>query len=118
MYLRIDAGNFASQDIHVRILAFGAAFLFAVHAQLTVTLLGANAAAFHGLTAGRVRQLPRDLDMQFQESLQCHVGRKGLHALQIRRIFGSINAHNTSACTSMPLINGPESMHRASNAAN
>ena len=98
MYLRIDAGNFASQNIHVRIFAFGTAFLLAMYAQLTITLLRANATAFHGLTAGRVRQFSRDFDVQFQESLQCHVGRKGLHALQTGCMFGSINARNTCTC--------------------
>lgn len=54
-YLGINARNFAPQDIHVRVLALGAAFLLAVDAQGAVAFLGANAATFHGLAAGRVR---------------------------------------------------------------
>lgn len=77
----------------MRIFALGAAFLLAVYAQLAITLLRTNAATFHGLTTSRVRQFPRDFDMQFQESLQCHVGRKGLHALQIGCTFGSISVY-------------------------
>lgn len=80
-YLGIDARDFAPQDVHVRVLALRAALLLAMHAQGAVALLGADAAPFHGLAAGRVRQFARDFDVQLQETLQGHVGREGLHAL-------------------------------------
>lgn len=81
-YLGIDARYFTPQDVHVSVLALGATFFLAVDAEAAVTLLGTNAATFHGLAAGRVRQLSCDLDVQLQESLEGDVGRERLDALR------------------------------------
>lgn len=64
------------------VLALGATFFFAVDAEAAVAFLGANAATFHRLAAGRVRQLSCDLDVQLQESLQGNVGRERLNTLR------------------------------------
>ena len=55
VYLGIDARDLTPEDVHVSVLALGAALLLAVDAQGAVALLRADAAAFHRLTAGRVR---------------------------------------------------------------
>lgn len=93
-YLGIDTRNFAPEDVHVSVLAFGTALLLTVDAEGAVAFLRTNAAAFHGLAAGRVRQLPGDLDVQFQESLQGDVGREGLHTL----------SRNTTRVRTSPLV--------------
>lgn len=81
-YLGIDARYFTPQDVHVSVLALGATFFLAVDAEAAVAFLGTNAATFHGLAAGRVRQLSCDLDVQLQESLQGNVGRERLNTLR------------------------------------
>lgn len=68
------------------LLALGAAFFLAVGAQVAVALLRADAAALHYLAAGGIGQLPGDLDVQLEKSLERDVCWKGLHALRIVRL--------------------------------
>lgn len=70
-------------------LAVGADLLLTVDAQRAVRLLRADAAPFHDLARGRVRQLAGDLDVQLQEPLQRHVGREALHALVGDAVLGT-----------------------------
>ena len=50
----IDSNDFTSENVHVGIFAFGAALLVTVHTVSAIAFLGADAAAFHDLTAGRI----------------------------------------------------------------
>lgn len=54
VYLGIDARDLTPEDVHVSVLALGAALFLAVDAQGAVAFLRTDAAAFHRLTAGRV----------------------------------------------------------------
>lgn len=63
------------------LLALGAALFLAVGAQVAVALLRADAAAFHYLAAGGIRQFPGDLDVQLEKALEGDVRGEGLDAL-------------------------------------
>jgi len=88
-YLVVDSRNFPPQDVHVGLLAVGADFLVAVHAEGAVRLLRAHVAPLHDLIAVGVRKFSGDFDVQFEESLQGDVGREALHALVWNAMFGA-----------------------------
>jgi len=88
-YLVVDSRNFSPQDIHVGLLAVGADFLVAVHAQRAVGLFRAHVAPLHDLVAVGVGQFAGDLDMQLEKSLQGDIGGEALHTLVGNAVLGS-----------------------------